>query len=159
MGSIPKQVVMTKKANSIPLRGPNSHSLPSLSETLPIVRDVRKQLERCVADLEHVERKCVPAQTPLDGESVAVSMVTIRMLAACLSELLKLERPQDHREYCPDLCRLLDCPQQLVLRRAVEHAILVLQQTRSKFKSKDLAGLRVSLEILLENSKNSTHTS
>ena len=151
---------MTNKANAIPLREPHLKwsstagpaAAPYLSATLRIVRDVHKQLERCAADVEQIAREYASAQGRPDGESVAVSAITIQILAACLSELLKLEYPQDHREYCPDLCQLLDCPQQPVLRQAVGHAIQVLQQTRGKFKSKELAELRVSLETLLENS-------
>ncbi len=97
--------------------------------------------------------------SPFNAESIAVSTITIRILAACLSELLKLEHPQDHREYCPDLCQLLDCPRQPILRQAVGHTIEVLQQTRGKFKSKELAELRGSLETLLENSERFAHTS
>jgi hypothetical protein len=107
--------------------------------------------------VEQIEREYASGDGRPDGEPVAVSTITIRVLAACLSELLKLERPQDHREYCPDLCQLLDCPQQPVLRWAVGYTIEVLQQTRGKFKSKELAELRVSLERLLRNSAESAH--
>jgi hypothetical protein len=124
----------------------------SVSDDLQVLRDVRKTLERCITDMEQIERGYASAERRSESDSVFVSVITIRMLAAGLSELLKLERPQDHREYLPDLCQLLDCPRQPVLRQAVAHAIQVLQQTRGKFKSKELAELRVSLETLLENS-------
>ena len=91
----------------------------SRAETLHIIREVRTQLGRCVKDVEQIEREYASGNGRPEGEPVAVSTITIRVLAACLSELLKLERPQDHREYCPDLCQLLDCPQQPVLRWAV----------------------------------------
>ncbi len=167
---------MTDNVHTIPLRGRDSGSLPlcgphskpssageraavpSLSETLRIVHDVHKQLERCARDVGQVERECASAENQSDRRPAAVSTITIRLLAACLSELLKLEHPQGHREYCPDLCQLLDCPQQPVLRQAVGHTIQVLQQTRGKFKSKELAGLRVALETLLENSEKSART-
>jgi len=167
---------MTDNADTIPLRGRNSGSpllcgphsksssvgepaaAPSLSETLRVVRDVHKQLERCAKDVGQVERECDSAENQSDRHPVAVSTITIRLLAACLSELLKLEHPQEHREYCPDLCQLLDCPRQPVLRQAVGHTIRVLRQTRGKFKSKELAELRVSLETLLENSEKSART-
>ena len=167
---------MTDKTNGIPLRGAYGGSLtrcrphskssfaakpaasPSRPETLQTIRDIRKQLQRCVADAEQIERECASAEKQSNRHSVAVSTITIRMLAACLSELLKLEYLQDHREYCPDLCHLLDCPQQPVLRHAIGHSIQVLQQTRGKFKSKELAELRVSLEALLENSARLANT-
>ena len=131
---------------------------PSRSETLWTLRNVHKQLERCAADVEEIKQEYASAEARPEGESVAVSTITIRLLAACLSELLRLEHSQDHREYCPDLCHLLDCPQQPVLQLAVGRTIQVLQQTRGKFKSKELAELRVSLETLLENSAKFPHT-
>ena len=154
-----------RQSGSLLLHGPHlagasaaePAAVASLSGALRTVRDVRSQLERCAVDLEQIERECASAEGRPDGKSVAVSTITIRLLAACLSELLKLERPQNHREQSPDLCQLLDCPQQPVLRSAVGHTIGVLQQTRGKFKSKELAELRVSLEALLENSRNFSH--
>lgn len=130
--------------------GPANNS--SFAEARQIVGDVHKQLKRCLEDIEQVKQESTRSEKRANRSTVTVSTITIRLLAACLSELLKLERPQSHRDYCPDLCRLLDCPQQPVLRWAVGHAIGVLQRTRGKFKSKELAELRVSLERLLENS-------
>ena len=126
-------------------------------DTLRVLQDVRRHLERCAVDVEQVEQECVSAEYPSHESPVVVSTITIRLLAACLSELLKLERPQSHRDCCPDLCQLLDCPQQPILRRALGHTIEVLQRTRGKFKSKELAELRVSLEALLENSGRFAH--
>ncbi|NQU23659.1 MAG: hypothetical protein HQ567_20450 [Candidatus Nealsonbacteria bacterium] len=122
------------------------------------IADVRKHLEICVSDLRQIEQEGRSRQDTTGAPEAGISTITIRLLAACLSELLKLERRQDHREYCPDLCQLLDCPQHPVLRSAVGHTIQVLQQTRGKFKSKELAELRVLLEALLENSEKFLHT-
>ena len=116
------------------------------------IADVRYHLEMCAQSLKESE---VAAKTALkDGQQVAigVSPITIRTLAACLSELLKLEREQPHRDSCHDLCKLLDCPQQPVLRTAIEHSIEVLEATKYRFKSKELKRLREDLETLLVNS-------
>lgn len=115
------------------------------------VADVRRHLELCVETLKTLEGVGLAA-APDTETLVGVSPLTIRTVAACLSELLLLEWPQPHRDFCPDLCKLLDCPQQPVLRLAISHAVDVLERTRCRFKSKELKTLREDLQKLLTNS-------
>jgi hypothetical protein len=117
------------------------------------IADVRQHLEICAQNLKSLEAATEACSTTDFEELIGVSPVTIRTVAACLSELLKLEWTQPHRDSCLDLCKLLDCPQQPVLRQAIVHTIEILETTKSRFKSKELKCLREDLEILLGNSK------
>ena len=131
-----------------------SYAEVSLSPEMAIQRlaDVRCHLEICTETLKKLEADAVAALEDGGRVAVGVSPITIRTLAACLSELLKLEWTQPHRRACHDLCKLLDCPQQPVLRDAIQHSVEVLETTKCRFKSKELKRLRESLETLLGNS-------
>lgn len=116
------------------------------------IADVRHHLENCAETLKRYEAAALSGAERLVDKPLGVSPVTIRTLAACLSELLKLEWSQAHREYCPDLCKMLDCPQQPVLRHALCHSIEVLERTKNRFKSRELKALRERLQVFLANS-------
>jgi hypothetical protein len=122
---------------------------PSPEASIHRIADVRCHLETCAQTLRELEAASENGQRLVVG----VSPITIRMLAACLAELLKLEWTQPHRDSCHDLCKLLDCPQQPVLRNAIQHAIEILETTKCRFKSKELKRLREDLETLLGNSQ------
>ena len=133
-----------------PSPAPSAHSQDS---AIRRITDVRYHLELCAQTLLKLEEQGKDALHAGEPVTVGVSPVTIRTVAACLSELLKLEWTQPHRDSCHDLCKLLDCPQQPVLREAILHTIEVLETTKFRFKSKELKRLRESLEILLGNSR------
>ena len=116
------------------------------------IADVRHHMEMCTETLKKLEVSGMEAVENGRQLAIGVSPVTIRTIAACLSELLKLEWTQPHRDSCHDLCKLLDCPQQPVLREAIHHTIEVLEATKFRFESKELKRLRESLEALLGNS-------
>jgi hypothetical protein len=119
------------------------------------IADLRRHLTACLHDLETAEHAYADQAEGRIERPSGISPTTIRMAAACLSEMLKLEWAQPHREYCPDLCKLLDCPQQPILRHAVCEAIEVLESTKWRFKSKALKDLRENLLVLLKNSDRS----
>lgn len=136
-------------------RNTREYNLLSGEVTLPgaiaqRIADVRRHLTICEEALHECEAAI--AEGEAGPELVGVSPITIRTLAGCLSELLKLEWTQPHRGCCQDLCKLLDCPQTPVLRQAVVHTIEVLEATKFRFKSKELKRLREDLEKLLGNS-------
>jgi DNA-binding response OmpR family regulator len=107
---------------------------------------VQERLQTCLDDLEAAER--LPLSSA-EGDDDMVSAGTIRTLAACLSELLRLGgRPGVYAD-SHNLCELLDCPQQPVHRQAIVETIEVLKKTKDAFKSKALAELRTKLELLL----------
>jgi hypothetical protein len=115
--------------------------------------DVRRHLEMCLQALQELDpANLAGGEVGQPATTIGVSPITIRTLASCLSELLKLEWRQPGHEYCPDLCKLLDCPQQPVLRQAVCHTIEVLEKTKHRFKSRELKVLREDLQELLVNS-------
>lgn len=136
---------------------PGTPSPASASETLKCavrtITDVRYHLEICTQTLRELEAAGESALAEGQPTTMGVSPVTIRTVAACLSELLKLEWMQPHRDSCHDLCKLLDCPQQPVLREAILNTIDVLETTKFRFKSKELKRLREGLETLLGNSQ------
>ena len=133
---------------------PADYPAPSPPPEMAIQRiaDVRHHMEMCTETLRKLEVAGMDAVASGRQVAIGVSPVTIRTIAACLSELLKLEWAQPHCDSHHDLCKLLDCPQQPVLREAVHHAIDVLETTKFRFKSKELKRLRESLETLLGNS-------
>jgi DNA-binding response OmpR family regulator len=102
---------------------------------------VRARLQTCLAELEADQRPRV------EGKEEPVSIGTIRTLAACLSELLRLRRSGGDGQR-GNLCELLDCPQEPVHCRAILQTIEVLKRTKDTFKSKVLADLRMKLEGL-----------
>lgn len=142
----------SSRGTPIRLDTPASLECSAPEVVLQRIADVRCHLELCAQTLRDLE--ATTATVLEDGRQLAigVSPVTIRTVAACLSELLKLEWMQPHRDSCLDLCKLLDCPQQPVLREAIRHTIEVLETTKFRFKSKELKRLREDLETLLGNS-------
>ncbi len=116
------------------------------------IADVRRHLAICAETLKRYEAAAVAGAEQAADEPLGVSPVAVRTLAACLSELLKIEWRLDSREHCPDLCKMLDCPQRPVLRDALCHSIGVLEGTKNRFKSKELKALRERLQAFLTNS-------
>jgi FixJ family two-component response regulator len=107
---------------------------------------VRERLQTCLADLETAESQ---SRSRADGNDELISIGTIRTLAACLSELLRLGARSGVDWGTHNLCVLLDCPQQPIHRQAIVAAVEVLKKTKDTFKSKALAELRTKLEDLL----------
>lgn len=110
------------------------------------VSAVRERLKICLAELEAVQSKPIP---PAAGSDELVSIGTIRTLAACLSELLRIGSRSGVDWGARNLCELLDCPQQPIHRQALVETVEVLKRTKDTFKSKTLAELRMKLEELL----------
>jgi DNA-binding response OmpR family regulator len=107
---------------------------------------VRERLQTCLAELETMQARPIVRTA---GRDEMVSIGTIRTLAACLSELLRVGARSSADRGSHNLCELLDCPQQPVHRQAIVNAIEVLKKTKDTFKSKALAELRTKLEDLL----------
>jgi CheY-like chemotaxis protein len=118
--------------------------------TKPIGFDLR---ECCRALEEDRDRRTRHRNRDLPS----VSPLVVRLLASCLSELVRLEADQSPGVNRQFLCDLLDCPEQPVCRQAIHETIEVLQKTKNTFKSKDLAELRARLERIVKKSPNSPH--
>ena len=116
------------------------------------VAHVRHLLERCVHELEDIE-----SQQPLsnaDGgpHATLVPTGTVQTLIACLSELLHLEATAGPHKTVETICELLNCPQWQNHRKVILDGIAVLRRTKNRFKSRELADLRLSLESVLKAS-------
>ncbi len=125
-----------------------SHVRPSIerSRKRRVVTRVRERLRQCLAELECPESDCGPQEVGPADLVDAVSMATIRTLAASLSELLEVRATPDRAPGSKALCELLDCPQLPEARNMIEESIEVLKRTKGTFKSKELAQLRTKLE-------------
>lgn len=109
-------------------------------------RTVVTRLRQCADELDDA----VEADSTNGANETGVPVLTVRTLAACLSELLEIRSGQFPNEAkYRALCDLLDCPQQPFHRIAIKETIDVLQSTKSTFKSKVLAELRTKLECIV----------
>jgi hypothetical protein len=84
------------------------------------------------------------------GRIEGVPIPTLRMLADSLSDLMRLRQTLAPLQDRADVCQLLDCPRRNEQAKALWEAVDVLQQTRSKFKSRELGQLRNRLESVLK---------
>ena len=129
-----------------------SHVLTSIerSQSRRTISYVRQLLQKCVHDVEDIERECpLPGSRSLD--TVEIPTVTVRTLTTCLTELLQLQASAASHK-ATTLCELVDCPAWPAQRGVLQHAVSVLRETRRRFKSKELADLRARLESALEGS-------
>lgn len=119
------------------------------SEIYHALSSVQEHLNNCIRDLETVKQASPSSNGGPRTAFAAISTVTIQSLAACLSQLLNLQAMAGSLATCPDLCQLLSCPRQPVMRNALRQTIRVLERTKGKFKSNELRDLRESLEQFL----------
>lgn len=80
--------------------------------------------------------------TNLTLTNIVSSLDTLRRLVGALA---------GSPDRSPHVCRLLDCPRNIELTRALTNAVEVLEETKSAFKSKQLADLRGHLEQVLRS--------
>jgi CheY-like chemotaxis protein len=99
-------------------------------------------------DLQTVPNGLVPGASGID----MFLSLTLRNVMGSLSDLTHLGRalagepaPGQHA------CQLLNCPRGAQLQAAVKETIRVLEETKSSFKSRQLADLRGQLELLLDH--------
>lgn len=114
------------------------------SEARRTLSGVRDRLRDCVRELDG--RFDANGTDKISTELCPMSL--LRTLASCLSELLSLRARATGGQRQPKLCELLDCPMYPLERESIGDAIEVLKRTKSSFKSKELAELRLRLERL-----------
>jgi DNA-binding response OmpR family regulator len=106
------------------------------------LRDYRRQLETLPVS------PSVDAKTGID----MFLAMTLRNVMGSLSDLEHLGQAlagkTDGQQHP---CQLINCPRGAQLQHAVEDTIAVLEETKSKFKSKSLGDLRHRLELLVEH--------
>jgi CheY-like chemotaxis protein len=76
--------------------------------------------------------------------------LTLRNVMGSLTDLEQLGKALSAQPVQPHPCQLLNCPRGAQLRDAVATTVRVLEETKSSFKSKQLADLRQQLELMLE---------
>lgn len=112
--------------------------------------EVREQLGRCsklIADFQADGIQLGGGAGGVFGENTAV---ILQALAGCVSAILRMDYAAGGSASRRTLCDLLDCPQRPILKEAIEEAIEVLEQTKTKFKSTRLRDLRTKLVGILE---------
>ncbi len=124
--------------------------LASRSLRSRIVGRVQSRLELCLRELQQAELGEGPESRVPRGRTEGVSIPTLRMLADSLSDVMRLRQTLAPLQDRADVCQLLDCPRRSVQAKALWEAVDVLQQTRSKFKSRELGQLRNRLESVLK---------
>jgi ActR/RegA family two-component response regulator len=127
--------------------------LAARSHNHRVISEVCGHLQKCVDDLREVDRGNPNRNDSSQNPPSLVSIVTIRLLASCLSELLRVAAATSLNEVPHCLCDLLDCPQKPFHRDALLEVVKVLKKTKNTFKSKDLAQLRVKIETILDSSR------
>ena len=111
---------------------------------------IQRLLRRCADDLE-VGFLGEPRLSGGNGcGSARVPISTLQTLAGCLGELVALETDVSPDGQVGRLCELLQCPVWRVQRNAIHKCILLLHETKRRFKSKELAQVRETLEQLLK---------
>lgn len=93
-----------------------------------------------------------PNQGGDDSSDVdAFLSLTLRNVMGSLADLERLGQALAGRTPRAQPCQLMDCPRGSQLHAAVRETIDVLEETKSAFKSKTLADLRLKLELLLQH--------
>ncbi len=70
-----------------------------------------------------------------------------------LSDIISLTNASGIEREAQAICHLRECPRLNALRRTLVHAIVVLEKTKSAFKSKDLGDLRKQIEETLNETE------
>jgi DNA-binding response OmpR family regulator len=124
-----------KKSHFMKILHNSRETIKSLDEELSWTNNVLKQVYR---------------QDPMIPLETFVSLTTKNIInsALNLNELLT------ETSVSPDVknvCHLYDCPRLNVLQKAIQETVDTLEKTKKSFKSKELASLRRSLELLLDD--------
>jgi CheY-like chemotaxis protein len=120
-----------------------------------IYRSARIIRERIIGWSEHMttieEALGKPSQSP-DSTSVdAFLELTFKNIVEIISDLKHLSKTFAAQNVPPEVCHLFQCPRLTTMAESVKEAIYVLHRTKSSFKSKELARLRMSLEQLIKD--------
>ena len=118
---------------------------------------VRRTVSRVAEHLEHCQRDLAaafsldPPQSSSDTGEAASLTAAVRMLASCIDMLLSVPYLQGRLEACRNLCEFMQCEQWTAHQRVLRDVVDVLQETKRRFKSKELAELRERVSRHLEN--------
>jgi len=117
---------------------------------LRAVLRIRRQLEICAADLTNAVAAEPFGRRDRWGGTRWIPAATLQALAGCLEELVTLESETTNTNRAARYCELLQCPVWRCHRNAIHDCILLLHETKRRFKSKELAQIRQTLEELMQ---------
>ncbi|HEX7121245.1 MAG TPA: response regulator [Gemmatimonadaceae bacterium] len=108
-------------------------------------------VRRAEAELARWREELAPAadDTRAAGVEAFLSLALHNVMGG-LADLERMSRALASGSAAPHACQVLNCPRGSELRAALRHVIMVLEETKSSFKSRRLAELRQQLELLLE---------
>ncbi len=113
---------------------------------------MKQRLQDWNKNLEVIEEKV--GLIPRDPSSLATNdflRFTYQNITDALLDLMCLAKLSEKQTETKDVCHLLNCPRLNSLQETLVETIIVLEKTKSAFKSKDLAELRKKLEEIVKN--------
>jgi DNA-binding response OmpR family regulator len=121
-------------------------------ETYRMFEESRHRLRSLQIELGAFEnlKKSAPAR-PSHVDAEVFLHYTIKNILASLADLKDLAQALAQNKPKQQACQLLNCPRHAELTEAIRAAIVVMEKTKTSFKSKELAALRVNLESVLSN--------
>jgi DNA-binding response OmpR family regulator len=120
-------------------------------ETYRMFEESRNRLRTLQIELGAFEnlKKPAPANSPRIDAEVFLHY-TIKNILASLVDLKDLAQALAQNKPKQQVCQLFNCPRHAELTEAIRGAVVVMEKTKTSFKSKELAALRVNLENVLK---------
>ncbi|NLS97808.1 MAG: response regulator [Planctomycetaceae bacterium] len=148
---LPVAAYMTKP---LPYEGLRRRLETILADSQPwrTLARVREQLRQCVEELDRLQQGGDPGTVRQRNARPRVPLVTLRALGGCVAELVAMEAAADPGRSMARTCELLECPRLPYQRNVLRGAVQLLNETKRRFKSKELAEVRGMLETLLKES-------
>jgi hypothetical protein len=113
-----------------------------------VVHNQRRRTEELLDSVDIIESMMVRAASSDTQVPVETFIaLTMRNIRGALDDLQRLVAPTQALH--GDACHLLDCPRPARLLEALKDTIVVLEKTKSAFKSKELGSLRERLELVV----------
>ena len=113
-----------------------------------VVHNQRRRTEELLDSVDIIESMMVRAASSDTQVPVETFIaLTMRNIRGALDDLQRLVAPTQALH--GDACHLLDCPRPARLLEALKDTIVVLEKTKSAFKSKELGALRERLELVV----------
>ena len=117
-----------------------------------VVHNQRRRTEELLDSVDIIESMMVrgaSSDTQVPVETFIA--LTMRNILGALDDLQRLVAPTQALH--GDACHLLECPRPARLLDALKDAIVVLEKTKSAFKSKELGSLRERLELVVADAQ------
>jgi len=117
------------------------------------MRNAEERMSKWREDFDHLAVSQTPAPVVGTGAPSVDTFLalTLRNVMGSLTDLEHLGQALAGQQVEQNPCQLINCPRGSQLHAAVREAINVLEETKTAFKSKQLADLRKKLELLLEH--------